>query len=257
MKLNYKKFGSGQPLVILHGLMGMLDNWQGPAKAFGKKFETWILDLRNHGHSPHSDDFDYALMAADLNEFFSDHGLSSAHFIGHSMGGKLAMEFAQLHPEKVEKLVIVDIAPRYYPVHHDKILAALRAVPLDRITRRTEAESFMEPYVPDAGTRQFLLKSLYYREKGKFAWRFNLDSIEKNIEEVGKATDESIYEGETLFVRGSKSKYISDADWADIRVIFPMARLETIDGAGHWVHAEEPAAFVEAVMAFLLNGTTL
>lgn len=251
MKLNHKVVGQGEPLIILHGLMGMLDNWQAVARKLERDFTVITVDLRNHGHSPHSDELSYEVMVEDVIDLLDRLGLAQVHLLGHSMGGKVAMKLAQLYPERVKKLIVVDIGPKYYPPHHQKVLAALRAVQLDKLERRTDAESYMEPFLSDAGTRQFLMKSLYYRERNRFGWRFNLDAIERNIEHVGEATDEADYEGETLFIRGERSDYITDRDWPDIRMVFKNAGLVTIPGAGHWVHADRPDAFVDTVSDFL------
>lgn len=253
MKLNFKEFGEGQPLIILHGLMGMLDNWQAPAKMLWDDWRTIIVDLRNHGHSPQSDDHSYKAMVDDVLELMADLNLEKAHFLGHSMGGKVVMYLAQHFPEKIDKLIVADIGPKYYPPHHQEVLAALDAVPLDQLEKRTDAEEYMKPHLHDAGTRQFLMKSLYHPNKDSFDWRFNLSAIKKNIEGIGEAMEEMDYEGETLFIRGGKSRYILDEDWPDIKVLFPNAYLVTIDGAGHWVHAEKPQEFVEAVREFLFS----
>lgn len=252
MKLNFKRFGDGEPLIILHGLLGMLDNWQGPGKMLADAFDVIIVDLRNHGHSPHSDEHNYDAMVADVLELMDSLRLDSAHILGHSMGGKVAMLLAQNAPERLQKLIVADIGPKYYPVHHQKIFAALRAVDLDALERRTDAESYMVPHIPEPGIRHFLMKSLYHPSRDRFAWRFNLQALEANIEGIGQAMDEMDFEGETLFLRGGNSDYITDEDWPDIKVLFPHAYLLTIEGAGHWLHAEKPNEFVAAVREFLL-----
>jgi len=251
MKLNYKRFGEGEPLIILHGLLGMLDNWQGPGKLLADQFDVIIVDLRNHGHSPHSDEHSYALMVEDVLELMDELDLDDAHILGHSMGGKVAMTLAQNCPKRVKKLVVADIGPRYYAPHHQRIFAALNAVDLDALERRTDTEDYMKPHISEPGIRQFLMKSLYHPERGKFGWRFNLESLYNNIENVGQATEEMDFEGETLFIRGGNSEYIRDEDWPDIKVLFPHGYLITIDGAGHWLHAEKPQEFVDAVIDFL------
>ena len=253
MKLNYKTYGEGEPLLILHGLLGMLDNWQAPGKALADSLQVFAVDLRNHGHSPQSAEHDYDVMVEDVLELMDDLELQDAHILGHSMGGKVAMKLAQHCPKRVRKLVVADIGPKFYPVHHQRILAALRAVPLDQLAKRTDAEPYMEPFIEERGIRQFLMKSLYHPERGKFGWRFNLDAIEANIENVGQAIDEMDYEGETLFIRGGASNYILDEDWADIKVLFPNAHMVSLDGAGHWLHAEQPEAFVNEVKSFLVG----
>ena len=253
MKLNYKVFGEGQPLIILHGLLGMLDNWQAPARYLAEGYKVYIVDLRNHGHSSHHPEHNYSVMMMDVLELLDDLKIESSHLLGHSMGGKVAMKFAQTYPERLKRLIVADIGPKFYPVHHQLILQALRAVPLGSLEKRTDAESYMEPFIKEAGIRQFLMKSLYHPARGSFAWRFNLDAIENNIEHIGEALDEMDYEGLTLFIRGGRSNYILDEDWPDIKVLFPNSHLVTIEGAGHWLHAEKPEEFVTEVMAFLAD----
>ncbi|MEX2595817.1 MAG: alpha/beta fold hydrolase [Salibacteraceae bacterium] len=251
MKLNYKTFGEGEPLIILHGLLGMLDNWQSPGKSLAERFKVVIVDQRNHGHSPHSDEHNYDAMVDDVIGLMDQLELTSSNFLGHSMGGKTVMALAQKYPERVIKLIVADIGPKYYPVRHEHILAALSAVPLDALEKRTDAEEYMKPYIPETGIRQFLLKSLFHRKRNSFAWRFNLDAIEKNIENVGEAIDEMNFDGPTLFIRGGNSNYILDEDWPDIKVLFPNSILCTIENAGHWLHAEQPDRFVDEVKLFL------
>lgn len=251
MKLFFRKYGEGPPLIILHGLFGTADNWNTLGKMFGERFTTYLVDQRNHGQSPHAPEWNYALMVEDLLELMDDEQLQGAHIMGHSMGGKTAMFFALAHPQRTDKLVVSDIAPRYYPIHHRELIDTLLSIDLGSLATRKEAETLMQERIPDEATRQFLLKNLYWKED-RLHWRFNLEVINRNIEEVGTALPENgIFEGPTLFVRGERSNYITDADMDSIHHHFPQARLETIAGAGHWIHAEKPVAFLEAVMAFL------
>lgn len=250
MKLFYKRLGEGEPLLILHGLMGMLDNWQSHARIFAEHFEVYIIDQRNHGHSEHDDVLDYNSMVEDLEEFIDDMFLSDVNIIGHSMGGKVAMKFAQKNPDLINKLLVADIAPRAYPVHHDLIIKGLKSVPLAELKKRTEADQYLAEYIPEVGVRQFLMKNLYWKEKGVLDWRFNLDAIEKNIENMGERIMDSIYHGETLFLRGEKSEYITSEDFGDIELGFPDSEVQTIEGAGHWLHAEKPKEFSELALDF-------
>jgi pimeloyl-ACP methyl ester carboxylesterase len=251
MKLNFRKYGEGTPLIILHGVFGSSDNWQTLGKDFSEHFTTYLVDQRNHGKSPHSDTFDYEVMAEDINELMSDEGLDRAFIMGHSMGGKTAMKFASLYPEKVEKLIVVDISPRFYPPHHQIILQGFRSVNLDQLESRKQADDEMAEVIHSVMIRQFLLKNLS-RDNNGFSWKINLDAIEANIGNIGKGLDEQEgYTEETLFIGGSKSDYITEADHADIKARFPKARIEMVDGAGHWVHAEKPRKLYELVVEFL------
>lgn len=252
MKLHFKKFGEGEPLIILHGLMGMLDNWQTPAKHLAENFEVFILDQRNHGHSEHSNDFNYDVMADDLMEFVENQDMDQIHLLGHSMGGKTAMKFAQNNPDYVNKLIIVDIAPRHYEVHHQTILDGLLSIDLEVVKSRKEADVILNKYISDFGTRQFLLKNLYWKEREKLAWRFNLDIINRKIVEVGTEINDRIYQGNTLFIKGEKSNYINEGDKEMINIYFPNSQVTEIANSGHWVHAEQPLPFLEQVEKFLL-----
>lgn len=253
MKLFYRKFGAGQPLIILHGLFGQSDNWNSLAKQFAEAgFETYTVDMRNHGLSPHSDEWNYKVMSEDVLELINDNHLKNVVLLGHSMGGKAAMQFALDNETLLDKLIIVDIAPKYYPLHHQSVLEALNAVDFSVVKTRREAEEIMNNYITDFGTKQFLLKNIYWKEDGTLAWRFNLQVIAENIENVGEATPiDKNCNVPTLFVRGEKSTYILNEDLNLIHDLFPRSMLETINGAGHWVHAEKPKEFFDCVSEFL------
>lgn len=254
MKLFSRIIGDGPDVLILHGLFGMNDNWNTLGKQWAEDcgMRMHMIDLRNHGQSPHSDDHSYTAMAGDVLEYLTDHRIDSAVVIGHSMGGKVAMRLAVDHPEKVEKLVVVDIAPRGYPVHHQEIVDAMRTLDFDVITSRKEADDKLAESMPNFMMRQFLLKSLHWEKEDRLNWRFNLDAIEANLEMVGEAMEESAsYPGTTLFIRGEKSGYIKDGDMDLIRHHFPQAGLHTVSGAGHWVHAEKPKEMYREICEFL------
>lgn len=252
MQIHFKEFGTGQPLVILHGLFGSGDNWTTFAKAFSEHYKVYLLDARNHGRSPHSDLFNYSAMANDLSAFLREQNIENPILLGHSMGGKTLMKFAVRTKTPVKKLIIVDIAPRYYKPHHQKYLEGLFAVPLNKIESRTEAEKIMEGIIPEMDVRQFLLKSLYRTEEGSFAWRFNLDVIASQIENIGEELNDT-YSSEipTLFIRGENSNYIQDKDTDSIHTIFKNVKIQTIPNAGHWVHAEQPELFIQAIKDFI------
>lgn len=254
MQLNYKKVGEGNPLIILHGLFGSLDNWMTIAKELGKDFEVYIVDARNHGQSPHDEVFNYQIMVEDLKEFIEEHQMISPIILGHSMGGKTAMQFAVDYPHLLSKLIVADIAPKAYPIHHDLIINSLKSLDFNVIKTRKEAEDKLAQYIFDLSTRQFLLKNLYWKEQGLLAFRFNLDTISKNIDEVGAEIEfiTPFYQ-HTLFIRGDKSNYILDSDFEQIFTIFPNAQIKTIENSGHWVHAENPVEFLYLVKAFLLS----
>ena len=253
MKLFFRKTGEGQPILILHGVFGSSDNWFSISKMIAEKgYAIYALDARNHGQSPRSEYFSYELMADDLNEFIEDNALEKPIIIGHSMGGKTVMHFAMKYPTKFSKLVIVDIAPKFYPSHHGHIIQGLNSIDLESLKNRNEAEIQLAKFVPNVGERQFLLKNIYRTEEGKFDWRINLPVLSKEIYQVGgDFTDVHQVSEPILFLRGSKSGYIFDEDIPAIKNIFPNATIETIEGAGHWVQAEKPAEFVEAVVNFI------
>ena len=245
-------YGEGPPLVILHGLFGQSDNWTTLARAWSNHFQVVTVDQRNHGQSPHDQAFSYELMAEDLAETLDAMNLESVNLLGHSMGGKTAMFFAQQHPHRISKLIVADIAPRFYAPHHGEIIEALKALPLESLKDRNSADAELAKGIPDFGTRQFLLKNLYRNDTGGFSWRFNLEAISTQISEIGKALPNAAVHLPALFVRGSKSKYITDEDQSEIARQFGNATFATIPNAGHWLHAEQPEAFSEAVLDFLL-----
>jgi esterase len=245
----------GGGLLILHGFLGMSDNWKTLATQYASEgFEVHTIDLRNHGRSFHSDNFSYDIMVQDILEYCETHNLKNINLIGHSMGGKVAMLFATTYPEMVNKLIIADIGPKFYPLHHQSILSGLNAVDFSKKPSRIEVDEIVKNYIPDFGTRQFLLKSLYWQTPEQLAFRFNLEVFNMKIDEIGKALPEkSIFEKPTLFIRGGKSNYILDEDLIDIKKHFPLVILETIPNVGHWLHAENPKMFLEKTLIFLKN----
>ncbi len=251
MKLFYRQSGQGPPLVILHGLFGSSDNWYSLAKVFADRFTVFVVDQRNHGQSPHSDDFDYKLLTEDLRYFTLEHETQQVVILGHSMGGKVAMNFAVRHPEHVRKLIVVDIVPKRYPVHHDAILEGLKAVPLNGISSRAEADQILSAFVPEPGVRQFLLKSLVRKDQGGFEWRINIDAIERNIEAMGAGMlFPGTYDGSALFIKGGRSDYYEKGDEELIKTIFPRAEFSIME-TGHWVQAEKPEEFSKLVLNYL------
>lgn len=240
-------------MIILHGLFGSSDNWFTHSKNFAEHFEVYLVDQRNHGQSPHSVDMNYKLLAEDLADFISIHRLKNPVILGHSMGGKTAMNYAISHPEQVGKLVVVDIMPKSYPVHHDHILEGLMAIQIDQIKSRNEADETLAQHVPELAVRQFLLKNLSRHENQKFEWKINLRVLSDHIEDLGAGLQyDGVYEGPTLFIKGAKSNYYKPGDEVVVKKFFPNAEIVTVN-TGHWVQAENPEAFLNAVLPFLLD----
>lgn len=251
MKLFYRELGQGQSIVILHGIFGSSDNWLTQAKILGEHYHVYSLDLRNHGQSSHDSAFDYKVMADDLKEFIETHNLKDPIVIGHSMGGKVSMNFALAYPDLLSKLIVVDIAPRPYNLEHYVIIDGLKAVDINTISSRNEADEQLSKFVPEADVRQFLLKNLQRKSEGGFSWKINLPVIDKNLSNIGLDLQyNGTFDKPTLFIRGGKSRYVRDADMNRIQEIFPLAKMETLD-TGHWVQAEKPKEFVEVVMRWL------
>ena len=255
MQLHANVFGAGQPLLILHGFLGMGDNW----KTLGKKiselgFEVHLIDQRNHGRSPHSDEFSYDYMVEDLLEYCTTNNLDAIHLLGHSMGGKVAMLAAVKHPELISKLIVADIGPKYYPLHHQDILDGLNALDFEVLKSRGEVDKELSLYVPDMGVRMFLMKNLYWKEKGVLGLRMNLSALIQNASEIGVALGEEYhYDGTALFLKGEKSNYILEEDQPGITRQFPNAYIREIPAAGHWLHAENPSQFLAEVLEFVKN----
>ena len=251
MTLHFQEYGSGHPLIILHGLFGSLDNWHTMSKIFGESFRVFAVDQRNHGRSPHSDVFTYEALAGDLTEFMDEHKLESAHVLGHSLGGKTAMVFALTFPDRVSKLVVVDLAPRAYPPVHDEIFAAMLPLDLRKYSSRQQVDDAVATKIPETATRQFLMKNLGRDESGGFRWKVNLESIKRNYDEIARAIEtDRTFAKPTLFVRGVRSGYVRDSDAPEIRKLFPQAEIADLD-TGHWVHAEAPQEFSRLVLKFL------
>lgn len=252
MKLHHHTVGHGPPLLILHGLLGSLDNWMPHAQMLATQFQVFLLDLRNHGRSPHADEFSYDLMAADLATFITEQRLGPVHLLGHSMGGKVAMRFAQLHPALTQKLIVADMAPREYPPRYAEILATMHALDLRQFQQRTEVDAALAAVAPDKNIRQFLLKNIGRDDAGRMRWKPNVPAIRANYHEVRAALPlEQTFTGPALFVRGGQSDYIRAADLELIQKLFPAAKFATIPGTGHWLHAEAPERFIQIISDFL------
>ncbi len=255
MKLFYRIFGEGNPLIILHGLFGLSDNWVG----FGKKiadlgYQVFILDQRNHGQSPHSDVFNYLAMTDDLYDFIEENEIVNPILLGHSMGGKVAIRFALENPELISKTIIVDISLKEYPkrTSHEKIIDAMRRIDFGMVRSRKEVEMLLRERLPDIRLRQFILKNLYWESKERLAWRINFEAICDNLDDLFDGVDTiDKFENPSLFIRGGLSDYILEEDYPVIKFNFPNSEIITIENTSHWVHAEAPEKFYKVITEFL------
>jgi pimeloyl-ACP methyl ester carboxylesterase len=256
MNLYFQELGTGFPLVILHGIFGSGDNWLTLGRQFAATHRVFLVDQRNHGRSPWSDEFSYQQLADDLLAFCDAHGLEQIDLIGHSMGGKVSMLFALQHPSRVRRLVIVDIAPKEYQLNeHKHILVTLANFELANYATRTEIDQALATSLPEYSTRQFILKNIYRNEEQQFAWRLNVKGLQQNLQEIGKPLEStSRFLSPALFVNGGKSKYVQPEDHSRIRLLFPLSRIATVPQAGHWVHAEAPDALYALVSDYLATG---
>lgn len=252
MKLYFHIAGHGHPLVILHGLFGSSDNWYTLSNFFGEKYKVYAVDQRNHGRSQHSGVFNYKVMAEDLNNLLIHEGMISIYLLGHSMGGKTAMEFALTYPDKVDKLIVVDIAPKEYPSQHDMLFEALFALKLEHYKTRAELDAALSEHISDYAVRQLLLMNVARDDSGAFKWKMDVRSIHRNYTNVNQAVkSDRPFDKPAIFIKGERSPYILDSDIPGIISIFPRAKFVTIEGTGHWVHAEAPQKFAESVLEFL------
>ncbi len=252
MQLHVTEYGQGDPLILLHGLFGLSDNWHTLGKRFGEQWRVLIPDLRNHGRSPHSSVMNFDVMAGDITELMDARGVATAYVLGHSLGGKVAMKLALTQPERVQRLIVADIAPRAYLPHHLVIFQGLFGLDFKGVKTRGEADDILAQKIPSVEIRQLLLKNLQPAPEGGYRWKFNLTGLYQNYDLlIAAIKSKTAYTEATLFIRGEKSDYILDSDLPDIRKLFPKARFLTIPDAGHWVHAVAPQAFYEAVVEFL------
>ncbi len=264
MNLFFRKIESENPnekskkmLFFLHGLFGLLDNWNTVGKMLSDKFDVYLVDLRNHGSSPHSEEWTFPAMAEDVKKLIESisEKKQDAQIIlmGHSLGGKVAMQLSAMYPSLLEKLIVADMAPKEYPGKQFDFIEKLLSLDLSILKTRKEAEATLSTIIGDWATTQLLLKNLQWNEEEKLEWKFNLKVIAKNQETIGKtfSLEEKQINTPTLFIRGERSKYILDADWETIKQSFPNSELITLADAGHWLHAEKPKEFTEAVVGFI------
>ncbi len=251
--LHSRIIGEGKPLCILHGFLGMSDNWKTLGNKYANEgFEVHLIDQRNHGKSFHDPNFNYDILALDLVHYLRHHRLDKISLIGHSMGGKTAMQMACSQPELVERLLVADIAPKYYPPHHNAIIDALNGLSTEALQSRKGAERALAEDITDVGTRQFLLKNLYWITKEQLGFRCNLAVLSTKMEEIGEnISATALYNGPTLFLKGDRSEYVVEADYPEIKRHFPKAIIQTITNAGHWLHAENPLQFFEKSLIFM------
>lgn len=249
--LNFKTLGEGPPVIILHGFLGMLDNWKTFGRKLSEKYQVFLVDQRDHGRSPHTDDFSYDLLAEDLHDFMDAQNLESAFLIGHSMGGKTVMRFMQKYPSMVKRAIVVDMAPFKNDNHHNHILDALNSFDPASANARSDGEEHLLKSIPDIGVVQFLMKNMNRRKEGGFQWKMNLDLLTSKYDEILEATDSQISEVPTLFVAGGKSNYIPAYEHEEILRLFPLGKIQTIEDAGHWVHAEKPEELLELCIEWM------
>jgi len=250
MQLHYHRSGQGRPLLVLHGLFGTWENLGSSVKALANDWDVIAPDLRNHGRSPHTEEHSYPQMAADLLELMDQLQLGSVTLLGHSMGGKVAMELALTYPDRVEKLIVVDIAPVEYPAHHTEIFNAIRSLELEQLSSRSEADKRLSSQIENASVRSFLLKNLY-REEGAFRWRANFDLLESDYAKIAAAPTLGQFRKPTLFIKGANSNYLLNEYQDAVLERLPVAQLKIIKDAGHWPHAEKPEMFLRILRSFL------
>ena len=251
-ELFYSRIGQGEPLLILHGLFGSSRNWQSLARQYANHFEVISVDLRNHGQSFHAADMSYQLMAEDVSQLIRQLALPSCRIIGHSMGGKVALRLALDQPALLDRIVVADIAPVNYQHDHNDTLGALVAVDLGRVNSRADADEQLKATVPQAPMRAFLLQNLQ-RVDDQWKWRVNLAAIDSHMDELTSFTlpDDARVDLPALFIYGTASQYVGDAEQDVIRQHFNKAKLQPVEGAGHWLHAEKPEDFLTATLDYL------
>lgn len=254
LELFSKQQGQGEPIILLHGLFGSMSNLGILGRALSDTHEVHWLDMRNHGQSPHCNEMDFPSMAADVIHYMDQHQLAHAHILGHSMGGKIAMQIALTYPARVDKLIVVDIAPVAYPPRHDDVFQGLFAIRLAELTSRQTAESILAEYVTQADVRTFLMKNLTRSAGQGFAWRMNLQAIFDNYDQISQALQGEPYRGSAFFIKGNQSAYLDKKYKQTVLDYFPNATLRIVDGAGHWLHAEKPETFNRIVLRHLLEG---
>lgn len=251
LTLNYKVFGEGDPVIILHGLFGMLDNWQSFAKKMADDYKVFILDQRNHGKSPHTTSHSYGEMADDIVGFIKEHKLTKVKLIGHSMGGKTIIDMAVRYPQFIDRMAVIDMGVKTYTGGHEEIIEALLSVDFNKLKSRKEIDQSISDMIPDTGVRMFLLKNVDRNKEDGYSWKMNLETLVKDYPKLQQGYEDiSVSKVETLFVKGGKSRYILEEDYALIKSKFTNSDIRTIEDAGHWVHAEKPNELFEMIKGY-------
>lgn len=254
MEILHSKITGDKPnhLLIFHGLFGQGDNFGTLAREFSEFYTVHTIDLRNHGRSFHSEDMSFGAMSEDVKNYMDYHNIESAYILGHSLGGRIVMEFSYRYPEKTDKLIVADMAPKAYPPHHQGIFKALKSVDFDKVEKRSDVDDVLKQYIPEMGVRQFLLKNVHRVDSNRFAFRFNLPVLNQYYDNmIEEDLTNGRFDKPTLFIRGEKSNYIQDIDFDLIYSHFPNAEIKTIPNAGHWLHAEQPKIFYDFTVEFL------
>jgi pimeloyl-ACP methyl ester carboxylesterase len=253
VELNHKIYGQGDPLIILHGLFGSLDNWATIGRKLGEEYMVYLLDQRDHGKSPHTDEFSYDILSEDLKYFMDDNWVHQSFLVGHSMGGKTAMRFALEYGDMVEKLVVLDMAPRQYSNRHQQVFDAMDAVDFESMESRADAKNvLMEKLGGDQATTAFLLKNIKRLKEGGFSWKMNTKLLRKEYDNIiAPMPTDKTYDGPCLFVKGGNSAYITEEDNELITSLFPNSNTVTMDNVGHWLHAEKPVELMQLIKEFL------
>lgn len=254
MKLFFRKYGSGTPVIILHGLFGMSDNWVTFGKILAKDFTVYIPDQRNHGKSPHTAEFNYSILTEDIVNFYNDHDIDNAVLIGHSMGGKVAIQTALRYPGLIKKLIVLDISPKSNKPSNEilQIIKAIKTLDIRIFSTRDKIKNALSERIEKKKIIEFLLKNVQRDSENNFKWKFNADAIVSNISGIaGEISSDDVFKKPALFIGGDKSKYITGEEFYEIIKYFPEARVEIIKGAGHWLHVDAHDHLLEMVKDFI------
>lgn len=251
MSLNYKQAGEGEALLLIHGLFGSLENLGALARNLSQQFCVYSLDLPNHGRSPHTDSTSLPLLAESIEAFMDELGLEKVNILGHSLGGKTAMELAMRNPERINKLVVLDIAPVQYSAHHEDVFAALLAIKPQELKNRQQAEAVFKQYLTEPALISFLMKNLQRDQQGNFSWRINLPVLHRDYNKMLMGNSAGKFAGPLMFIKGEFSDYIQEAHRPEIQKRFSNVHLKVVGGTAHWLHAEKPLLVSNIALRFL------